>query len=85
MVKFKIHPVFPKSVFCKECILDGFRIFIMQLSVSLYTNTDTFLLGLFAGNRIVGIYAVAERSSGRPSALQGPWKRHFPKDRPVVQ
>jgi PST family polysaccharide transporter len=72
MAKFKIHPVFPKYVFCKECVQGGFQMFITQLSVSLYTNTNTFLLGLFAGDRIVGIYAVAEKIIRAAISLTGP-------------
>lgn len=58
---FQIKIILPNIASCKRCIKDGFQIFISQASVSLFTNTNTFILGIFTNNQIVGTYAVAEK------------------------
>jgi polysaccharide transporter, PST family len=60
-VKFRIAPVLPDRATVIGSLRDGFRIF-MSLAVStLFNNTNTFLLGVFSNNFIVGTYAVAEK------------------------
>jgi polysaccharide transporter, PST family len=59
--KFNLKLVFPEINFCIACLKEGFQIFITQVSVSLFTNTNTFLLGIFTNNQVVGKYAVAEK------------------------
>ena len=61
MRKFKLRPTFPGIAYIKTCLRGGFQIFITQISVSLFTNTNTFILGLFTNNQIVGKYAIAEK------------------------
>jgi polysaccharide transporter, PST family len=59
--KFKIRFVFPDLEMCYAKLREGFQIFVSQLSVTLFTNTNTFFLGLFANDQIVGKYAIAEK------------------------
>jgi polysaccharide transporter, PST family len=59
--KFTIAPATPSYSSCIACLRGGLQIFLSQLSVSLFTNSNTFILGLFAGNKVVGMYAVAEK------------------------
>ena len=40
---------------------DGWHLFIFSLSTSLYSVSNTFILGLFANNTIVGYFAAAEK------------------------
>jgi len=69
---FKISIVVPSIGSCKKCLKDGFQIFISQISVSLFTNSNTFILGIFANNKIVGMYAVAEKIVRALISMTGP-------------
>jgi PST family polysaccharide transporter len=40
---------------------DTFHYFISRVFVSIYTNSNTFILGLFSGPETAGIYAAAEK------------------------
>lgn len=56
-LKFKC-PVFADIV--KE-ITNGWSIFIGNFSISLYINSNVFILGLFASNLVLGYYVIAEK------------------------
>lgn len=45
----------------KYQIYEGWHVFISTMSLGLYRSTNTFILGLFTNNVIVGYYAVAEQ------------------------
>lgn len=45
----------------KYQLFEGWHIFISTFATSLYTVSNTFILGFFASNVIVGYYSVAER------------------------
>lgn len=45
----------------KYQLKEGWHIFISGISVSLYTTSNTFILGLFTNNTIVGYYSAGER------------------------
>lgn len=59
--EFDIRFIFQKVETIKNYIIDGWYIFVSRLYVSIYTTTNTFLLGLFTNNTAVGYYAVAEK------------------------
>jgi len=59
--RYSIRFFVPGLASYKACLAGGFRIFITQISVSLFTNTNTFLLGLFTNNVVVGHYAIGEK------------------------
>lgn len=46
----------------KEQLTSGWHIFISKFSTSIYIATNTFLLGIFGTNEVVGYYAIAEKS-----------------------
>lgn len=57
MIKFKV----PSSTAVIQELKDGWHIFISTAAISLYTTSNTFILGLFTNNTIVGYYSAAEK------------------------
>lgn len=56
-VKFHIPPL--EEI--KETFKDSTQFFLSRASVSIYTSSNSFFLGLFAGNTAVGYYSAAEK------------------------
>jgi polysaccharide transporter, PST family len=64
----------------KSVLRLGSGMFVYRVAVSLYTTANPFILGLFASNTTVGIYAGAERLSYYAVApLQPIWRVLFPR------
>ena len=53
-------------------IRDGRHLFLTTAAVSLYTNTNTFLVGLLAGNEQAGYFSLADKLIRAISGLVGP-------------
>ncbi len=51
---------------------DSVRYFLSRLSVSLFTNTNTFVLGLVCGNVAVGYYSLADKIYVALNSVYGP-------------
>jgi len=58
---FKIRFYRPDLESIKYQLKEGWHIFISGVSVSLYTTSNVFILGLFTNNAIVGYYSAGER------------------------
>jgi len=58
---FKIKFILPSLEDIKHQLKEGWYIFISTVAISLYTVSNTFILGLFTNNTIVGYYSAAER------------------------
>lgn len=58
---FKIKIVIPMFEEVKHQLREGWYIFLSKIAISLYTTSNTFILGLFAGDAAVGYYSSAER------------------------
>ncbi len=58
---FKIRFSRPNFKTISHQLKEGWHVFISGASISLYTTSTTFILGLFASNAIVGYYSAAER------------------------
>ncbi len=56
-----VNIVFPKLKELKDIIKSSFSLFVSNFAVSLYTSTNTLILGLFAGDSIAGAYASMEK------------------------
>lgn len=56
----------------KEVIIDSSRYFLSRISNSIFTNTNTFLLGLCCGNVQVGYYSLADKVHTAVDSLYGP-------------
>jgi PST family polysaccharide transporter len=59
--EFKIDFKRPSLTQIKQDLKEGWYIFICTVAISLYTISNTFILGLFTNNTIVGYYSAAER------------------------
>ncbi|HRI47076.1 MAG TPA: flippase [Ignavibacteriaceae bacterium] len=59
--KFKIKFVIPSIESLLYQLKDGGYIFISTIAINLYTTTNTFLLGIFANDTIVGYFSAADK------------------------
>jgi len=67
-VRFKV----PSFKEIKHQLKEGWFIFISTVAISLYTISNTFILGLFTNNTIVGYYSAAEKLIKAIQGLLGP-------------
>ncbi len=51
----------PSLLELKAALTDGWHLFISTAAISLYTNTNVFLVGLLAGNVEAGYFSAAEK------------------------
>lgn len=58
---FKIEMQLPTWTTIKNEIREEFHYFVSTISINVYTNSGTFILGLFANNTYVGYYSTAEK------------------------
>jgi PST family polysaccharide transporter len=58
---FKIKFVLPKKEDYLFQLKEGWYIFISTIGMNLYRNTNTFILGLFTTDSVVGLYSAAEK------------------------
>lgn len=64
---YLIHKLFNMKYFLtsfssiKEVTKDSLNYFLSRISVSLFTNTNTFIIGLILGNTAVGYYSLADK------------------------
>ncbi len=60
-VKFKIELKVPKFFEIKKQLKSGWNIFQSMIAINIYTTSNTFILGLFASEAVVGYYAAADK------------------------
>ena len=70
--KFNVKLYFPKINSLKRQFKYSSEFFISRLSVSIYTNTNTFCLGLVNSNLLVGYYVAAEKIYQAVNGLKTP-------------
>jgi polysaccharide transporter, PST family len=58
---FGVKFTFPTTESIKHQLKEGWHIFVSTVSISLYTTSNAFILGLFTNNTIVGYYSAAEK------------------------
>lgn len=51
----------PKISLIKQLLIDSSSLFVSNLASSLYTASNVFILGLFSGNIIAGVYSSMEK------------------------
>lgn len=59
--KYNIRLFFPGIVSTKDILVKSFNIFISSLSISTISNSNAFILGLFAESKMVGYFAAADK------------------------
>lgn len=59
--RFRVPVRVPSPADLREQLRQGWYIFISQVSISLYTSTNTLILGFLASNTVVGYYTAAEK------------------------
>ncbi len=69
---FNINFVLPTINDIKNQLSEGWHVFISTVAISLYTISNTFILGFFASNTIVGYFSVANRIITIATGLLGP-------------
>jgi PST family polysaccharide transporter len=69
---FEVDFRFPSLEALKHQLKEGWYIFISQVSVSLFNNTNIVILGLFTNNTAVGYYSIAEKLMRALAMLQTP-------------
>jgi len=69
---FEINFKIPSVSEIKRELKEGWYIFISNIGISFYRNFNTFILGLFTNNLVVGYYAIAEKILGAIQGLQVP-------------
>ncbi len=60
-VKFKIKFRLPSIEEIKTQLKSGWNIFQSMIAINIYTTSNTFILGLFANEAVVGYYAAADK------------------------
>jgi polysaccharide transporter, PST family len=56
----------------RTCAAEGWHLFVSTASISLYTNTNVFLVGMLAGNVQAGYFSAAERLVRATNGLLSP-------------
>jgi PST family polysaccharide transporter len=59
--KVRLRLEWPKLSELRETLSDGWHLFVSMAAVSLYTNTNVFMVGLLAGNTQAGYFSAAEK------------------------
>jgi PST family polysaccharide transporter len=58
---FNVQICIPKLATLVGYLRDSSQFFLSRVSVSIYTSTNAFILGLFTNNKMVGYYSIAEK------------------------
>ena len=61
LIKFRARIIFPGIIRIKDQLTKGWQIFLSTVSINIYTNSNVFILGLFAPEIVVGYYAAADK------------------------
>ncbi|MGM2786187.1 flippase [Bacillus cereus group sp. Bce018] len=59
--QFNLRLAFPQKAIIRESLRESGQFFISRISVSAYTISNTFLIGIFLGNTAVGYFSAAEK------------------------
>jgi PST family polysaccharide transporter len=86
LIRFQIRLVFPSRKDIRAALVDGWHLFVSTAAISLYTNTNVFLVGILAGNVQAGYFSAAEKIVRAMNGLIGPVSQAiFPHVNTLVQ
>ncbi len=69
---FPLRLIWPSTKTLLQVIIDGWYVFISTASISLYTTSSIFILGLLTNNQIVGYYNAANTLTRAVQGLLNP-------------
>jgi len=69
---FRVRFHVPSAAVLKREFLDGWHLFVSQIATTLYTTSNTVILGLFTDYTFVGYYAAGEKIVRAVQSLQIP-------------
>lgn len=83
---FHVRLVRPSLQEMRTALVEGWHLFVSTAAVSLYTNTNVFLVGALAGNIEAGYFSAAEKIMRALNGLIGPISQAiFPHVNTLVQ
>jgi polysaccharide transporter, PST family len=69
---FGVNFVYPSWSDIKYQLKEGWHVFVSTVAISLYTVSNTFILGLFTNNTVVGYYTSAEKIINAATGIINP-------------
>jgi PST family polysaccharide transporter len=69
---FPIRFVFPSAAVLKRELAEGWHLFLSRMATTLYTTSNTVILGLFASSTLVAYYAAGDKIVRAIQGLQLP-------------
>jgi PST family polysaccharide transporter len=69
---FRIQFEWPSPLELRTTFSEGWHLFVSTAAITLYTNTNVFLVGMLAGNVQAGYFSAAEKIIRAMSGLIGP-------------
>jgi PST family polysaccharide transporter len=61
LTRFQVRIIFPSICDMKDALTEGWHLFVSTAAISLYTNTNVFLVGILSGNTEAGYFSAAEK------------------------
>jgi PST family polysaccharide transporter len=72
LLHFRVRLVWPTLPDMRLALAEGWHLFVSTAAISLYTNTNVFLVGMLAGNVEAGYFSAAEKLVRAMNGLIGP-------------
>ena len=72
LLHFHVRLVWPTLQDMRLALAEGWHLFVSTAAISLYTNTNVFLVGMLAGNVEAGYFSAAEKLVRAMNGLIGP-------------
>jgi len=70
--EFPVHLVLPSRTLLRQELVEGWHLYVSKMSITLYTTSNTVILGLFTNNTFVAYYVAGEKIVRAIQGLQLP-------------